>query len=117
MNDGALADDDALAIFRSSSDQVWFGFADSRILMRDASGFHAVPLTRSERDRQRFGVCQGAKAEFGQVAPMVSRSLMQARFAKIQLSDGIALRGVSGIVEDKSHSLWFNAACGVSPYP
>lgn len=112
MNDGALADDDALAIFRSSSDQVWFGFADSRILMRDASGFHAVPLTQSD------GI--GNVLVFARVQGRIWAGgtdgvafLDAGAFRKIQLSDGIALRGVSGIVEDKSHSLWFNARAGL----
>jgi hypothetical protein len=80
--------------------------------MRNATGFHSFPVDgdanignvlafASLRGRVWAGGTDG-------VAYFDGRT-----FQKLQLKNGIALRGVSGIVEDKSHDLWFNARAGI----
>jgi signal transduction histidine kinase/ligand-binding sensor domain-containing protein len=112
INDPVLPKDDVLAILRDSEGQIWLGFADGLIVMRDALGFHAFPVNRG--------------ADIGNVLAFAS---LQGRiwaggtdgvayfdghvFHKLVLRNGIPLRGVSGIVEDKSHDLWFNARAGI----
>jgi ligand-binding sensor domain-containing protein len=113
VRDAFLPDDDVLAILRDSEGRVWLGFADGRIVMHNATGFHAFPVDRNLNigNVLAFASIQGRTwaGGTGGVAYFDGRA-----FHKLQLNNGIALRGVSGIVEDKSHNLWFNARAGIS---
>ena len=110
--DPAMPDDDVLSIFRAPDKRVWLGFADGHIVMRDADGFHA------------FSVGEGAP--LGNVLAFVSYDgklwaggtnglayFDGLTFHRITLRNGMALRGVSGVVEDKAHNLWLNAQAGL----
>jgi signal transduction histidine kinase len=112
VSDAALPDDDVLAILRDSEGRVWLGFADGRIVMRDTIGFHVFPIDRDANigNVLAFASLRGRIWAGGTdgVAYFDGRT-----FQKLRLKNGIALRGVSGIVEDKSHDLWFNARAGI----
>ena len=117
VQDAMLADEDALAIFRDSagndsSAQVWFGFADSRIVVRNAAGFRQISLGHGGDigNVLTFAKVQGRVLAGGTDGVAF---LDGGAFRKIKLRGGIALRGVSGIVEDKSHDVWFNARAGI----
>ena len=112
VHDTALPDGDVLAMLRDAAGRVWLGFADSQIVMRDAAGFHAFP------------VC--ADADIGNVLSFMDAEgtiwaggtngvsyFSHGEFHKIRLRSDTPLRGVSGIVEDKSHNLWLNARAGI----
>jgi len=112
LSNPALRDDDALAIFRESRDRVWLGFPDGRIEMRDASGFHEFPA--------HPGVDIGNALAFASLEGRIWAGGTNgvayfdgSAFHKIALRNGASLLGVSGMVEDKAHDLWFNAQAGI----
>jgi signal transduction histidine kinase/ligand-binding sensor domain-containing protein len=110
--DPALPDEDVLAILRESGERVWFGFAYGRIVMRDAIGFHELPV---DHDSNIGNVLALASIQ-GRIWAGGTDGVMYfdgRAFHKLVLRNGTALRGVSGIVEDKSHDLWFNARAGI----
>jgi signal transduction histidine kinase/ligand-binding sensor domain-containing protein len=112
LSDPVFRDEDVLAILRESGERVWLGFADGRIVVRNATGFHEFPANRGSEigNILAFASLQGRVWAGGTdgVAYFDGRA-----FRKIVLRNGVALRGVSGIVEDKSHDLWFNAQAGI----
>ena len=112
VSDPAIPANDVLAMLRDTEGHVWFGFADGRIVMRDASGFHALPVDHADDigNVLAFSYSQGRIWAGGTdgVAYYDGRS-----FHKIHLRGSTALRGVSGIVEDKANNLWFNARAGI----
>jgi signal transduction histidine kinase/ligand-binding sensor domain-containing protein len=112
MIDPALRDEDVLAMLRESAGRVWLGFADGRIVMRDPAGFHELQAKHGSEigNILSFAVLQERVWAGGTdgVAYFDGRA-----FRKLVLRDGTALRGVSGMVEDKSHDLWFNARSGI----
>jgi hypothetical protein len=112
VSDPVLPDDDVLAMLRDSRGRVWLGFPNGRIVMRDATTFHAFPVDHSVDigNVLAFANLQGRIWAGGTngVSYFDGRA-----FHKILLRNGIALRGVSGIVEDKSHDIWLNARAGI----
>jgi signal transduction histidine kinase/ligand-binding sensor domain-containing protein len=112
LSDAVLPDDDVLAILRDSERRVWLGFADGRIVMRDAIGFHAYPV---DHDADIGNVLAFASFQ-GRIWAGGTDGVAYfdgGAFHKLKLRNGIALGGVSGIVEDKSNDLWFNARAGI----
>lgn len=101
----AIADDDALGIFRDPKNMVWLGFADSRIVAHDSVGYRLISFSE--------GWNIGNLLTFARVRGNVAAYLEGSSFHKIQLWYRVAVRVVTGIVDDKAHDLWFNARAGI----
>ena len=101
-----------LSIDRDNARHVWLGYPDGRIVMRDEHGIHAFASGQ--------GVDLGNVLTFAVTSSRVWAGganglayLEQGVFRTVPLSRGTVLRGVSGIVEDKSHNLWLNTGTGI----
>ena len=101
-----------LSIFRDNNQQVWLGYSDGQIVMRDKGGFRRVPAVES--------------ASLGNVLTfaVIDRRIWaggsdgvsyyeQGVFRRLPLKGRSTVRGVSGIVEDKTGAVWLNASTGI----
>jgi signal transduction histidine kinase/ligand-binding sensor domain-containing protein len=112
VNDPNLPAAHPLAVFRDRDRRVWLGYPDGYIMMRDQYGVHAFTRQQSANlgnvltfavahDRVWAAGANGlAYFDHGVFRPVFLRN------------DGV-LRGISGIVEDRSGGLWLNTSTGI----
>lgn len=112
LHDAGLPAQQPLSIFRDAHRHVWLGYPEGRILMRDEYGIHEMTVPRS--------------ADLGNVLTFatVDDALWAAgsngvafydrgAFKRVSLQNDVALSGVSGVVQDKTGTVWLNASTGV----
>ena len=112
LSDPALPAQHPLSIFRDGDQQVWLGYPDGRIVVRDRQGFHALVASQSAH--------LGNVLTFAVIGKRVwaggsngAAYFDRGSFHRLTLRDDAALRGVSGIVEDKTGAVWLNESTGI----
>jgi len=112
IRDAGLPDDQPLSIVRDAQRRVWLGYANSGIVMRDESGFH----TLSNQNAGSLGNVLTFALAHGRLWAAGTNGLgylMQGSFHRISIRKDAVLRGISGVVEDRSGDLWLNASTGI----
>ena len=112
IHDGGLPSEHALTIFRDKDRRVWLGYSDSRIVVRDDHGIHTLSVEQSGSlgNVLTFAATKGRLWAAGASGLAY---LDKGTFHRVSLSRGGILRGISGIVEDKSERLWLNTSTGI----
>jgi ligand-binding sensor domain-containing protein/anti-sigma regulatory factor (Ser/Thr protein kinase) len=116
VNAPDMPDESPLSMVKGKSGRVWLGYAHNQIVLDDAQGFRT------------FGAQQGLELNSvfsfydadGLVLAGGSDGLayFDGRvFHTLHLRSPDLLRGISGIVKDRSGDLWLNAASGVIRLP
>jgi ligand-binding sensor domain-containing protein/anti-sigma regulatory factor (Ser/Thr protein kinase) len=111
-----MPDESPLSMVKGKSGRIWLGYAHNQIVLNDAQGYHT------------FGEQQGL--ELNSVVTFYDADgLMLAGgsdglawfdgqvFHSLHLRSPNLLRGISGIVKDRSGDIWLNAASGVIRLP
>jgi signal transduction histidine kinase/ligand-binding sensor domain-containing protein len=101
-----------LTIFRDKQRRVWLGYPDSRIVMRDEYGVHAF----TEKQSADLGNVLTFAVSHDRLWAAGANGLAywdRGAFRRVLLSGDGILRGISGIVEDPSGSLWLNTSVGI----
>jgi signal transduction histidine kinase/ligand-binding sensor domain-containing protein len=112
LHDPSLPGQNPLTIFRDKDRQVWLGYPDGHILMRDQLGYHLVPLQKSG-DLGNVLTFAVSHDRFWAAGANGIAYLDHGFFRRVSLRNNTILRGVSGVVEDNSGALWLNASTGI----
>jgi len=113
VHDPALPFDYPLAIYRDANHTVWLGYANSIIVSHDAKGYH----TLSEGSAGSLGnvlTFATAQKRIWAAGTAGLTYFDQGVFHKVSMKHGDVIRGISGIVMDKSGDMWLNSSTGIA---
>jgi signal transduction histidine kinase/ligand-binding sensor domain-containing protein len=107
-----LPPDEPLSMYRDPANRVWLGYGDGVIALHDGHGYRtfAGQQATSLGNVLTFLLSHGKLWAAGVDGVAVFDN---EKFHRLSLTKGGALRGVSGIVEDKMGNLWLNGSTGI----
>ena len=114
--DPDLPQEEPSAIYRDPHGRVWLGYEDGRIASRDTTGSHTF-IPSAENNLGKVMVFAMVDDHVFAAGTNGASYLDGGTFRKISLARQGVLRGVSGMVQDYTGSLWLNTSAGLYRLP
>ncbi len=116
MSDSGLPQESPLSLMRGACGRVWLGYAHNQVALQDGSGWHLYgPAQGLELNSVFAFYDEGELMLAGGSDGLAFRD--RRGFHNLRLREPGLLRGISGIVRDRSGDLWLNAGLGVLRLP
>jgi signal transduction histidine kinase/ligand-binding sensor domain-containing protein len=111
-----MPDESPLSLVKGVGGRVWLGYAHNQIVLEDAQGYHTYGAQQGLQLNSVFAFYDANHLTLAGGSDGLAFFDGQS-FHSLHLRSAGLLRGISGIVKDRSGDLWLNAATGIIRLP